>query len=112
LSSTEAEYVALCEAVTEVVWLRRLLPSIGFPQLEPTIIYEDNKSAIDMVHNRSRHQASKHINPKYHFTRAKQQKSIVDVVHIPTEEQRADLFTKALPTAQHHKLTDMMLNRT
>jgi hypothetical protein len=111
LSSTETEYVALCEAVLECVWLRRLLRSIGFAQTEPTLIYEDNKSTIDMVHSRSRHQASKHINPKFHYTRAKQQKKVVDVVYVPTLEQKADIFTKALPVLQHNKLTDMVLNR-
>jgi len=112
LSSTEAEYVALCEAATEVVWLRRLLRDIGFAQDSPTIVYEDNKSCIDMVNNRSRHQASKHINPKYHFVRAKQQKKVIDVQYISTNDQLADLFTKALGLPQHQKLTDRVLNRT
>lgn len=38
LSSTEAEYRAACGAACEVVWLRRLLGEIGFPQREPTVI--------------------------------------------------------------------------
>ena len=112
LSSTEAEYVALCEATTEVVWLRRLLREIGFPQSEPTIMYEDNKSCIDMVHSRSRHQASKHINPKYHLVRAKQQNKVIEVTYISTLEQLADIFTKPLPITQHQYFTDAILNRS
>ena len=41
LSSMEAEYVALCSAAQETVWLRRLLSSIGFKQSTPTVLYED-----------------------------------------------------------------------
>ena len=39
LSSTESEYVALCEAAREVVWLRRLLKEIGFAQKTPTVMW-------------------------------------------------------------------------
>ena len=42
MSSTEAEYVGLCEATRDVVWLRRLLEDIGFPQALPT----DRKSVV------------------------------------------------------------------
>jgi hypothetical protein len=38
LSSTEAEYKALCAATCEVVWLRRLLQDVGEEQKEPTIL--------------------------------------------------------------------------
>ena len=48
-SSTESEYVALCSASLEAVWLRRLLAGVGFKQKEPTIIYEDNQSAISFT---------------------------------------------------------------
>ncbi len=33
------------------MWARSLLSEIGYPQLEPTIIYEDNMSTIAMVNN-------------------------------------------------------------
>ena len=51
LSSIEAEYVALCSAVQETVWLRHLLSSIGFKQSTPTILYEDNQSSIALSKN-------------------------------------------------------------
>ena len=38
LSSTEAEYKALCAATCEVVWLRRLLQDVGEERKEPTMI--------------------------------------------------------------------------
>ena len=36
LSTAEAEYVALSQAVQEVVWIRRLMTSLGFPPKKPT----------------------------------------------------------------------------
>ena len=45
LSTAEAEYVALSQAVQEVVWIRRLMTSLGFPPKKPTPVYEDNEAA-------------------------------------------------------------------
>jgi len=68
LSSTESEYVALCEATREAIWLRRLLSDIGFMQNQPTLMWQDNLSTIDMVNGHRSYKASKHINPKFHYT--------------------------------------------
>ena len=46
LSTCEAEYVALCDAVKEAIYLRHLLADLGFPIPEPTPILEDNSACI------------------------------------------------------------------
>jgi len=51
LSSTEAEYIGMYEASKIIIWLRQILSQLGYPPTEPTILYEDNKSAIQIVHN-------------------------------------------------------------
>jgi len=53
LFSTEAEYLALFEASKTIMWLRQFLSELGFPLSSPTIIDEDNKSAINVIHNNS-----------------------------------------------------------
>ena len=45
-SSTEAEYIALSDCVTEVMWMREMLEFLGFPQTKPTQIFEDNQACI------------------------------------------------------------------
>jgi hypothetical protein len=110
LSSTESEYVALCEAARDAVWLRRLLRDIGFPQSSPTVMFEVNKSCIDMVHGMSNHKASKHINPKFHFTCDQVRKGKLVIRHKDTEIMVADLLTKPLGKASHDRLSKLMLN--
>jgi hypothetical protein len=110
LSSTESEYVALCEAARDAVWLRRLLRDIGFPQSSPTVMFENNKSCIDMVHGMSNHKASKHINPKFHFTCDQVRKGKMVIRHKDTEIMVADLLTKPLGKASHDRLSKLMLN--
>jgi hypothetical protein len=44
LSTTEAEYIALCVAVREAVWLRKLLADLFGHEMDSTVIYCDNQS--------------------------------------------------------------------
>ena len=97
LSSTEAEYVALCSAVQETVWLRRLLSSIGFKQSTPTVIYEDNQGSIALS-----------IDIKFHFVRETLEKKQVDLVYCSTENMLADIFTKLLPKPRFEHLRSLI----
>ena len=110
LSSTEAEYVALCEACRDAVWLRRLLSDMGFPQNKPTLIWQDNKSTIDFVRGHRQHQASKHINPKFHYSGEMVAKGEIRIEHISTKMMVADILTKALPSYDHDRLGNLLLN--
>lgn len=69
LSSTEAEYIALSEAVCEAKWLRSLLNEMGIECVEATIIFEDNQSCITIAEEPRKHQRMKHVNIKYNFIR-------------------------------------------
>ena len=70
LSSTEAEYIALSEATTEVIWFRQLFSDLGFPIDGPIVIQQDNKSTIAIAEGNGNHQRTKHINVKYYFVRS------------------------------------------
>ena len=110
LSSTESEYVAFCEATREAVWLRRLLSDIGFPQPECTTIFEDNTSTIQLLEGTYNHKASKHVAPKFHYSRDIIANGEVCVEHKVTTEMEADMLTKPLATQTHWKFTKKLLN--
>ena len=69
LSSTEAEYKAVCAATCEVVWLRRLLQDVEKEQKEPIVIKCDNQSTIKLENNPNFHAKTKHVDAHYHFVR-------------------------------------------
>jgi hypothetical protein len=96
LSSAEAEYMAVCAAVQEAIYLRRLLEDLGYRQQDPTVIYEDNQGCIALSENPILHKRTKHIDIRYHFTREKVETGEVKLVYVPTEDQLADLLTKPL----------------
>ncbi|XP_050919610.1 uncharacterized mitochondrial protein AtMg00810-like [Lathyrus oleraceus] len=65
-SSTESQYRAMSVACSEIIWLRGLLAELGFPQIEPTSLYADNTSAIQIVANPVFHEHTKHIEVDCH----------------------------------------------
>ena len=79
---------------------------MGEPQKEATKIYCDSKSAIAMAKNPVFHSRTKHISIKYHFIREAETNREIKLKHCKTEEQPADIFTKALPREKFEKLRD------
>ncbi|XP_038688643.1 cysteine-rich receptor-like protein kinase 10 [Tripterygium wilfordii] len=62
-----------------------------------TVIYCDNKYAIFIAKNPTHHGKTKHIKVKYHAIREAEKSGETQLVHCSSEEQVADLLTKALP---------------
>jgi hypothetical protein len=95
-SSTEAEYIAMSQAAAEAVWLRRFLRDLGFAQSSPTTIYADNLSAMALSRNPLFHNRTKHIDVQYHYIRECVLNTIIEPVHVSSEEMVADVLTKGL----------------
>uniref|UniRef100_A0A2N9EQA7 Reverse transcriptase Ty1/copia-type domain-containing protein n=1 Tax=Fagus sylvatica TaxID=28930 RepID=A0A2N9EQA7_FAGSY len=68
-TSTEAEYRALADATSELLWLCWLLIDMGAPQITSTLIHCDNRSDIHIAHNDVFHERPKHIEIDCHFIR-------------------------------------------
>ena len=108
LSSAEAEYMATSLAACEAIWMRKILVGLFGSHLDPTVIYCDNQSCIKLTENPVFHDRSKHIEIKYHFIKDCVQKGAVKLEYIPTDEQVADILTKALPRGKHDYFSDKM----
>jgi hypothetical protein len=94
LSSTEAEYIALSQAICEGLWIKKLLLDLKFIQEnEKIVIMEDNQSTI-YVAKGTEQKRLKHIDIKYHFIKDHIEKKEIDLKYINTELQEADILTK------------------
>jgi Reverse transcriptase (RNA-dependent DNA polymerase)/gag-polypeptide of LTR copia-type/Integrase core domain/GAG-pre-integrase domain/Domain of unknown function (DUF4219)/Zinc knuckle len=100
LSSSEAEYVAMCSAACQAVWLRRVLEDVGNMQEGAVVLKCDNKSTIAMCKNPVLHGRSKHIDIKLHFIRELVASRSIEVDYVPTADQKADILTKALQATE------------
>ena len=99
LSTAEAEYVALALTAQEIVWLRQLLQDIGFPQPEPSVVYEDNQGTIHLSNNPVTSNRSKHIDVRYHFVREQILNKTISLTYKETANMWADALTKGQPEA-------------
>lgn len=96
LSSTEAEYIALTEAVKEAMWLKRFVKELGV-KLEGAVVLCDNQGAVQLAKNSVHHERTKHISVKLHFIREVVSSGKVEVEEVDTQVNSADMLTKALP---------------
>jgi hypothetical protein len=101
-SVTEAEYVALCSATKEAVYIRRALEEMGV-QCRTVPIFQDNQGSIRLAHNPVFHGRTKHIEVQYHYTRECVVNGQVDVCYVPTDENPADALTKVLDNVKFKK---------
>eukprot|EP00253_Pinus_taeda_P031471 PITA_31471 len=108
LSSVEAEYRGVVEASKEALWLHQILSEFGSQQQHPTTLWCDNQSAIQLCKDPVQHQRSKHIELHMHFIRELIHDHVLEVQYCSTDDQVADIFTKALTEAKFTKLRFMV----
>ncbi|CAJ2670589.1 unnamed protein product [Trifolium pratense] len=103
LSTAEAEYIAAGSSCSQLLWMKQMLLEYNVVQ-DAMALYCDNLSAINISKNPIQHSRTKHIDIRHHFIRDLVEEGIVTLEHIATEEQLADIFTKALDAVQFEKL--------
>lgn len=106
--STEAEYMALSDAAKEAVHLQRFLKELGVSNLEPPVLYNDNRSAQMLASNTVFHSRTKHIDIRYHFVRQIVESGALTLDHIPTEKMPADVLTKGLSKPKHTNCINLL----
>ena len=110
LSTCEAEYIALANAVQEAKFLKQLCMDMQVSISEgKTIRRIDNQGAINLAKNPIHHQRSKHIDIKYHFIRLEVREKRVSLQYISSEENLADIFTKPASKGKLEKFKVIML---
>lgn len=97
LSTMEAEYVAISEAVKELLWILPIIKELKVINLTTPVILCDNQSAIFYSHNSVENQRSKHIDIKFHFVREKLSEGMFILKYVQSNRNVADIFTKLLP---------------
>ena len=91
----------------EIIALKHLLTELGEIIDQPTI-QVDNDPAIDTVHHTKICKGNKHIANRYYFVRDYWKKKIIQIKHVSTKENIADICTKALDRNQFEYLRGKM----
>jgi hypothetical protein len=102
-STTEAEYVAAASCFSQLLLITYTMSDFGE---EYTIVplQCDSTSAISVAKNPVLHFKTKHIEVRYHFLRDNVEKGKIALIHVPKQDQLADIFTKPLDQANFTRL--------
>jgi len=106
-STAESEMIALKEACDELLWILNLLMELRIKFALPVKMFEDNQPCIKIVQKWD-HKSSKTINVKCQFVLDLYSKEVIDVIYIPTENQKADIFTKGIARDRFKKLSGFL----
>ncbi|GJW75447.1 putative ribonuclease H-like domain-containing protein [Tanacetum coccineum] len=98
-STTETGYVAAANCCGQVLWIQNQMLDYGFNFMN-TKIYIDNESTICMVKNPVYYSKTKHIAIRHHFIRDAYEKKLIQVLKIHTDDNVADLLTKAFDVSR------------
>jgi hypothetical protein len=96
-STTEADYVAAASCCSQLLWITYTMSDFGEEYTHVPLQY-DSTSAIS-AKNPVLHSKTKHIEVRYHFLRDNVEKGKITLIHVPTHDQLADIFTKLLDQA-------------
>lgn len=103
-SSAEAELRGLVLGLCEGLWLKMLLRDLGCMTTRPIKLYCDNKAARDIAHNPIQHDRMKHVDVDRFFIKEKLEDNALVLPEIRTEDQLADMLTKAVSIQVFWKL--------
>src|SRR6185312_6380860 len=108
-SATESELIAASEAVHEGIWLLRLGEVMGTSVL--ILVHINNKAAINIANVKGLTRRVKHIEIRDAYIRILRERRIMEIIQIPSIQNRSDVLTKAFsgPDAFIHA-RNMLLN--
>ncbi|GJT32528.1 putative ribonuclease H-like domain-containing protein [Tanacetum coccineum] len=102
-STTEAEYIAASNCCGQVLWIQSQLLDYGYNVMQ-TKIHIDNESTICIVKNHIFTSKTKHIEIRHHFIRDSNEKKLIQMIKIHTDQNVIDLLTKAFDVSRFQYL--------
>ena len=95
--------------VQECIFIKNLAGDICDPQFckSPVVLEVDNQGAIALAKNPVKQERSKHIDVRYHFVRSEVTSGVVELYYVPSEYNRADVFTKPVSRGKFQQLLNL-----
>jgi hypothetical protein len=95
--SCSVEYKAVANTTAEIMWIQTLLREIGIKSPQDAKLWCDNIGAKYLSENPVFHARTKHIKVDCHFVTERVSRKLLDIDFVPSRDQIADGFIKALP---------------
>jgi hypothetical protein len=107
-STAEAEYRALSQGLSEMLWVRNLLSELKLLREGHMNVWCDNRSAICIANNPVQHDRTKHVEIDRFFIKEKLDAGIIKINYVHTGQQIADCLTKGLAAKECNLACDKM----
>ena len=85
-------------------WLKALLLSLGVHHTKPILLFYDSESALHIAKNSVFHERTKNNEIDCHFVHDAVKEGLISPVHVSTNSQLTEIFTKALGKTQYDTL--------
>lgn len=95
-------------AAQESTWLARLMGELHRFVDYPISIYCDYESSIKLPENPVYHALTKHVEVQHHFIREKVLPGEISLLPVHTDDQVADVLTKALGYSKFSKFRELL----
>ncbi len=89
LSIYEAEYMAICEAGKEAVWLRYLFEELGVRESAPIELKTDNQGLIARTSNQEFYRRTKNIDVQFDWIQVTVTIKKIEITYINTNNERS-----------------------
>ena len=90
----------MADTTSEIIWIRSFLASLRVFVKPPMYLFYDNQAALHIAKNPVFHERTKHLEIDYHFVRECLLSGDLVTNYLPSKQQPANIFTKALGKQQ------------
>ncbi|WJX19609.1 phytanoyl-CoA dioxygenase [Trifolium repens] len=102
-SADDRKSTSAGSSCSQLLWMKQMLSEYNVEQ-DVLTLYCDNMSAINISKNPIQHSRTKHIDIRHHLIRDLVEDKVVTLEHVATDNQLADIFTKALDASKFKTL--------
>ena len=107
-STAEAEYRAMSQGLSELLWIRNLSEELKILKTSCMNVWCDNKPAINIANSPIQHDMTKHVETDRFFIKEKLDAEIIKIGYVSSGQQIADCLTKGLGTRECSLACDKM----
>ena len=108
-SAAESEMMAMCYAAQTAKYIQLCQSDMGLER-RPIDIFCDNKSAVYAAKSNGVRRASRHYLDAQRYVQQMRNDGIIEVHHVPAEQQQADFLTKHLSGPKLKKIMSTIMN--
>lgn len=106
-SVLEAEFIAFAKGATQVEWILQVLADLGFQNIAAVPALCDNQGAIAVIKKGVHGSATRHIRTSIRIGFDLYTNGVIDPQWVPTNDNPADILTKALGTVKFRRFRKM-----